>query len=80
MPPKRQSSASSSASATTAAAPAGSSGGEFYPADEFTRTVKKRLATSTRTGQACDRCKVGGVCFFVLRDWGGGSYLGKYRD
>lgn len=71
MPPKRQSSASSSASVATAAAPTGSSGNEFYPADEFTRTVKKRLATSTRTGQACDRCKVGGVCFFVCSArWG----------
>ncbi|KAI0999200.1 hypothetical protein K3495_g8997 [Podosphaera aphanis] len=26
--------------------------------EEFSNTVKKRLATSTRTGQACDRCKV----------------------
>ena len=28
------------------------------PAD-FSRNVKKKLSTSTRTGQACDRCKVG---------------------
>ena len=27
--------------------------------DEFTRVVRKRLSTSSRTGQACDRCKVG---------------------
>ncbi|KAL7268445.1 hypothetical protein RUND412_008932 [Rhizina undulata] len=56
MPPKRQSSASSSSSTTLA----GGSGGneQFYPADEFTRTVKRRYASSTRTGQACDRCKV----------------------
>ena len=26
--------------------------------EEFSNTVKKRLASSTRTGQACDRCKV----------------------
>ncbi|KAH0613746.1 uncharacterized protein H6S33_005632 [Morchella sextelata] len=56
MPPKRQSSASSTNS--TAAAPGAGSSGDFYAADEFTRTVKKRLATATRTGQACDRCKV----------------------
>ncbi len=27
--------------------------------EEFSEQVKKRLASSTRTGQACDRCKVG---------------------
>ncbi|KAF3932678.1 hypothetical protein ABW19_dt0202533 [Dactylella cylindrospora] len=27
-------------------------------ADDFTRTVRKRLANTTRTGQACDRCKI----------------------
>ncbi|CUS13548.1 unnamed protein product, partial [Tuber aestivum] len=58
MPPKRQSSSSSSTTTTTAAALGGVTSGDFYPADEFTRTVKKRLATSSRTGQACDRCKV----------------------
>jgi hypothetical protein len=26
--------------------------------EEFSNAVKKRLASSTRTGQACDRCKV----------------------
>ncbi|RPB03165.1 hypothetical protein L873DRAFT_1671301 [Choiromyces venosus 120613-1] len=57
MPPKRQSS-SSSTTTTTASALGGVTSGDFYPADEFTRTVKKRLATSSRTGQACDRCKV----------------------
>jgi hypothetical protein len=33
-------------------------GSGFVAGDEFTRVVKKRLSTSTRTGQACDRCKV----------------------
>jgi len=58
MPPKRQSSSSSSTTTTTAAGHGGVTSGDFYPADEFTRTVRKRLATSSRTGQACDRCKV----------------------
>ncbi|KAF8455886.1 fungal-specific transcription factor domain-containing protein [Terfezia claveryi] len=31
---------------------------EFHSADEFTRSVKRKLSSSTRTGQACDRCKV----------------------
>jgi hypothetical protein len=26
--------------------------------EEFSNAVKKRLASSSRTGQACDRCKV----------------------
>ncbi|EWC43603.1 hypothetical protein DRE_01490 [Drechslerella stenobrocha 248] len=26
--------------------------------EDFTRTVRKRLANTTRTGQACDRCKI----------------------
>ena len=29
------------------------------PNSDFSGSVKKRLATSSRTGQACDRCKVG---------------------
>ncbi|KAF8540519.1 fungal-specific transcription factor domain-containing protein [Trichophaea hybrida] len=33
-------------------------GSGFVAGDEFTRVVRKRLSTSTRTGQACDRCKV----------------------
>ena len=28
------------------------------PNNDFSGSVKKRLATSSRTGQACDRCKV----------------------
>jgi hypothetical protein len=28
-----------------------------YP-EEFSNAVKKRLQSSSRTGQACDRCKV----------------------
>jgi hypothetical protein len=32
--------------------------GSFANGDEFTHVVRKRLSTSTRTGQACDRCKV----------------------
>ncbi|KAI5813637.1 fungal-specific transcription factor domain-containing protein [Pyronema omphalodes] len=35
-----------------------SEGQAFVNGDEFTRVVRKRLSTSTRTGQACDRCKV----------------------
>jgi hypothetical protein len=35
-----------------------SEGQTFVNGDEFTRVVRKRLSTSTRTGQACDRCKV----------------------
>lgn len=31
---------------------------EQHP-EEFSNTVKKKLQASTRTGQACDRCKVG---------------------
>lgn len=28
------------------------------PDNDFSRSVKKKLASSSRTGQACDRCKV----------------------
>ncbi|KAI9821133.1 MAG: hypothetical protein M1827_003867 [Pycnora praestabilis] len=31
---------------------------ENFGPDDFSNSVKKRLQTSTRTGQACDRCKV----------------------
>ena len=31
------------------------------PNHDFSGSVKKRLATSSRTGQACDRCKVSRV-------------------
>jgi hypothetical protein len=52
MPPKRTSSGS----------PSGTPGKvvktEQKPED-FSNSVKKRLQSSTRTGQACDRCKVG---------------------
>ncbi len=51
MPPKRPSDSS----------PSGTSGKlqktEAKP-DDFHNAVKKRLQSSTRTGQACDRCKV----------------------
>lgn len=30
--------------------------------EEFSSVVKKKLQSSTRTGQACDRCKVGVLC------------------
>ncbi|KAA8911846.1 fungal-specific transcription factor domain-containing protein [Sphaerosporella brunnea] len=49
MPPKR---AASSADGLNG------DGTGFVAGDEFTRAVRKRLSTSTRTGQACDRCKV----------------------
>jgi hypothetical protein len=32
---------------------------EYFGPEDFSNSVKKRLASSTRTGQACDRCKVG---------------------
>lgn len=31
-------------------------------ADDFSSVVKNRLQSYTRTGQACDRCKVRGMC------------------
>ncbi|KAF2138262.1 uncharacterized protein K452DRAFT_91007 [Aplosporella prunicola CBS 121167] len=31
---------------------------EHHAAEDFSHTVKKKLSASTRTGQACDRCKV----------------------
>jgi hypothetical protein len=54
MPPKRTSSASPSVSTGT---PAKVPKTEQKPED-FSNSVKKRLQSSTRTGQACDRCKV----------------------
>jgi len=30
--------------------------------EEFSNAVKKKLQSSTRTGQACDRCKVSSIC------------------
>lgn len=30
--------------------------------EEFSNAVKKKLQSSTRTGQACDRCKVTSIC------------------
>lgn len=33
-------------------------GDDDDPSDKFTRFVKQKLSTYTRTGQACDRCKV----------------------
>jgi hypothetical protein len=52
MPPKRASSGSPSGT------PAKLPKSETKPED-FSSSVKKRLQSSTRTGQACDRCKVG---------------------
>lgn len=34
--------------------------------EEFSNAVKKRLQSSTRTGQACDRCKVIPVQFIAI--------------
>ncbi|KAH0562847.1 hypothetical protein GP486_002534 [Trichoglossum hirsutum] len=51
MPPKRQS--ASHTPATNKAAKT-----EYFGPEDFSNSVKKKLATSTRTGQACDRCKV----------------------
>ncbi|KAI9814705.1 MAG: hypothetical protein M1832_005704 [Thelocarpon impressellum] len=31
---------------------------DYHGPDDFSNSVKRRLASSTRTGQACDRCKV----------------------
>jgi len=49
MPPKRSASTSDGMNGD---------GSGFIGGDEFTHAVRKRLSTSTRTGQACDRCKV----------------------
>jgi hypothetical protein len=54
MPPKRTSSVSPSVNTGT---PAKVPKTEQKPED-FSNSVKKRLQSSTRTGQACDRCKV----------------------
>ncbi|KAI5787658.1 fungal-specific transcription factor domain-containing protein [Peziza echinospora] len=56
MPPKRQS--PSSAAIPRMAPPGMPKPIEFHSSDEFTRSVKRKLSSSTRTGQACDRCKV----------------------
>jgi hypothetical protein len=50
MPPKRQSSGEPN-NATAKHV-------KVEQPEEFSNAVKKRLASSTRTGQACDRCKV----------------------
>lgn len=55
MPPKRPS--SDSPMNGTPRAQKTARGDNLNPED-FSDSVKKRLATSTRTGQACDRCKV----------------------
>jgi hypothetical protein len=51
MPPKRR------ASGSPAGTPAKLPKQETKP-ETFSNSVKKRLQSSTRTGQACDRCKV----------------------
>lgn len=56
MPPKRTSSGSPSGT------PVKIPKTELKPED-FSNSVKKRLQSSTRTGQACDRCKVRPICF-----------------
>jgi hypothetical protein len=54
MPPKRHSSLSDSTSTPNKKVP------KTEPTNpaEFSESVKKKLQTSSRTGQACDRCKV----------------------
>ncbi|KZF24441.1 hypothetical protein L228DRAFT_245371 [Xylona heveae TC161] len=51
MPPKRPSSATETPHAKVTKT-------EHFTPDDFSNSVKKRLQSSTRTGQACDRCKV----------------------
>ena len=51
MPPKRAADGADDNAHNPAAAAA---------PDEFTRVVRKKLAASTRTSVACDRCKVRG--------------------
>jgi hypothetical protein len=62
MPPKRTSSASPSVNTGT---PAKVPKIEQKPED-FSNSVKKRLQSSTRTGQACDRCKVSSISRLLL--------------
>lgn len=54
MPPKRNASGEPNGSNAPVAKHIKS---EQHP-EEFSNTVKKKLLASTRTGQACDRCKV----------------------
>ncbi|KAI9845552.1 MAG: hypothetical protein M1837_004649 [Sclerophora amabilis] len=54
MPPKRPSAASPSSNTSSHKQVKA----EYLGPDDFSNSVKKRLASSTRTGQACDRCKV----------------------
>ncbi|KAF8463140.1 fungal-specific transcription factor domain-containing protein [Kalaharituber pfeilii] len=58
MPPKRQAPMTTTPVTGVANANGMNSSIEFQSAEEFTRTVKRKLSSSTRTGQACDRCKV----------------------
>ncbi|KAH0543578.1 hypothetical protein FGG08_002139 [Glutinoglossum americanum] len=51
MPPKRPSGSHTPGSNKAAKT-------EYFGPEDFSNSVKKRLASSTRTGQACDRCKV----------------------
>lgn len=53
MPPKRNTSNSPSGGPSTKTIKT-----EQVRPEEFSSTVKKRLQNSSRTGQACDRCKV----------------------
>ncbi|KAI9781309.1 MAG: hypothetical protein M1839_006102 [Geoglossum umbratile] len=55
MPPKRPSASHTPGSNKAAKT-------EYFGPDDFSNSVKKRLASSTRTGQACDRCKNSTEC------------------
>ncbi|KAF2265505.1 hypothetical protein CC78DRAFT_579249 [Lojkania enalia] len=43
------------------------------PNNDFSGSVKKKLASSTRTGQACDRCKLGWCLENVLAEYTDGA-------
>lgn len=58
MPPKRPASGSPGIPPGAKAVKTENFGGE-----NFSHQVKEKLKTSTRTGQACDRCK---VCMFLV--------------
>jgi hypothetical protein len=36
------------------------------PGSDFSSSVKRKLASSSRTGQACDRCKVSNPSYRLL--------------
>ena len=78
MPPKRH---TSILSPVAGMSPRINENVEYQSADEFTRSVKRKLSSSTRTGQACDRCKVSvlGLSSFSLTNTGSTDQEDKVR-